>query len=177
MPAQPPWATPTPWNNQDITLYHGTLAQHADSIVENGIDLKYANAKKDFGRGFYTTTMRREAESFAYRARDAARRNDPSARPGVVEFTISRDSIAGLDCLWFVQGEFGADAYWSFVFYCRSGQSGHARTVKGGWYDVVVGPVVASWRQRVVLQGYDQASFHTDDAVRLLNSADRRLVT
>jgi hypothetical protein len=107
---------------------------------------------------------------------DTAKATNPSALPGVVEFRVSRDSLAGLDTEWFVLGNFDAEDFWSFVFHCRSGRSAHGRATNNGWYDVVVGPVAASWRQRVALQGYDQVSFHTDVVVDVLNTAQRRQV-
>jgi hypothetical protein len=176
MTAQPTWATPPLWNNQEITLYHGTLAQSAQAILQNGVSLAYARTRSDFGLGFYTTTLRRQAEVWAYRRVDEARRKKPSARPGVIEFMVSRDRLAELDCLWFVRGDFDADDFWSFVFHCRIMRGSHGRTAPKSWYDIAVGPVVASLRQRAVIQGYDQVGFHTDDAIGVLNSAQRRRV-
>lgn len=172
MVAQPPSATPTSWNNQEITLYHGTLHQSAQSILQNGVSLVYAtNPDVDFGLGFYTTTLKRQAEAWASRMVNTAKAQNPSVRAGVVEFTVSRDSLARLDGLWFVRGDFNADDFWSLIFHCRSLNKGHGRSVNNGWYDVVVGPVAAFWQQRVALQGYDQVSFHTSGAITALNSA------
>jgi hypothetical protein len=182
MTAQPPSATPLAWSNQDVVLYHGTLDLHANSIVQNRVWPPAANPSirpdVDFGAGFYTTTLLRQAEAWAYvKVAEAAATHQP-ANPGVVEFTVSRDSLAALDAIWFVRGDFDANDFWSLVFHCRSGQSAHGRptSIKNGWYDVVVGPVAAFWRQRVTLQGYDQVSFHTDDAVKVLNAAGPRRV-
>jgi len=181
MVAQPPSATPTVWTNQDILLYHGTLAQYADDIIRTGVLAPSANPLAttdfDFGAGFYTTTLMRQAEAWAY-VKVAAPPKGVPPYPGVVEFTVSRDDLAPLDCLWFVREEFDAEDFWSLVFHCRGGGSAHGRpaSTKNGWYDVVVGPMAAFWRQRVALQGYDQASFHTDDDVRVLNRAQMKRV-
>lgn len=178
MTAQPPTATPPVWSNQDVVLYHGTLDSFADSIAGSGVSTPSGNPLArpdvDFGAGFYTTTLKRQAEAWAHVKVAGA----GSAGPGVVEFTIGRDSLAALDCLFFARGEFDAVDFWSLVFYCRSGQPAHGRpaSIKNGWYDVVVGPVAAFWRQRVALQGYDQISFHTDDAAKLLNGGHPRRV-
>ena len=181
MVAQPPSATPPVWTNQDISLYHGTLAQYADLIILNGVLPPSANPSSrtdvDFGVGFYTTTLMRQAEAWAHVKVAAALVGVPP-NPGVVEFTVRREGLALLDCVWFVGGEFDAEDFWSLVFHCRGGGSAHSRpaSTKNGWYDVVVGPVASFWRQRVSLQGYDQVSFHTDDAVRVLNGASRSRV-
>lgn len=169
MTSQPPWATPSSWSNQAITLFHGTLAGSADSIVQNGVLLTGANPDADFGLGFYTTTLRRQAEAWAYVKVAEAAAGGQSVAPGVVGFTVERDDLARLDSLWFVRGEFDADDFWSLVFHCRTGGAGHGRGTKNDFYDVVVGPVAAFWRQRVALQGYDQISFHTCKAVDVLN--------
>jgi hypothetical protein len=133
--------------------------------------LAYSRSRLDFGQGFYTTTVRQQAEAFAHQKASIEVKRNPTARPGVVAFIITLDGLAKLDCLCFVRGHPDADDFWSLVFYCRSGQSEHGRVINGGWYDVVIGPVVAgSWRQRGVYLDRDQVSFHTEEAVKLLNS-------
>jgi hypothetical protein len=178
--AQPPSSTPRVWNNQDIVLYHGTLDQSADSIVKSGVLLPSNNlltrSDVDFGAGFYTATLRRQAEAWAYVKVGEVQATGQPAAPGVVEFIVSRDDLSGLDCLWFVRNEYDAEDFWSLVFNCRGGRPAHGRTTKNGWYYVVVGPMAAFWRQRVAFQGYDQVSFHTGDAVRVLNRAQKSRV-
>ena len=182
MVAYPPWATPQAWTNQDISLYHGTLDIHADNIFNNGVLAPTANPLTmtgvDFGAGFYTTTLMRQAEAWAH-VKVASLLTGPTYNPGVVEFSMSRDDLAALDCLSFSRGDFDAEDFWSLVFHCRGGGSSHLRAagVNNGWYDVVAGPVAAFWQQRVVSQSYDQISFHTDEAVRVLNKAQvKRLI-
>ncbi|MCH7786556.1 MAG: DUF3990 domain-containing protein, partial [Chloroflexi bacterium] len=162
MTAQPPWATPIPWSDQDITLYHGTLDRNADAIVKSGVSLEYAKPGRDFGSGFYTTTLKRQAEAWAnIMAANTANLDNPA----IVEFIVPRDNLARLDCLWFIRSGFDADDFWSFIFHCRGGQSAHGRATGTGWYDIVVGSVTAFWQQRAALQDSDQVSFHTDDAI------------
>ena len=181
MVAQPPSATPPDWSNRDIHLYHGTLGQYADHIIQYGVLAPSATplvaTDVDFGAGFYTTTLKRQAEAWAY-VRVAGPPVGVPPDPGVIEFTVSRDDLARLDCLWFVRGDFDAEDFWSLVFHCRGGGFAHSRptSTKSRWYDVIVGPMAAFWRQRVALQGYDQVSFHTGDAVSVLNLAQRRRV-
>lgn len=54
------------WNNPDITLYHGTTAPSADSILDRIVASELKDSA-DFGRGFYTTTNLVQAQSFASR--------------------------------------------------------------------------------------------------------------
>lgn len=166
------FASPPQWSNGDLTLYHGTLAQHAQSILNNRVNLAKGKPGADFGRGFYTTTVRRQAESWAWQL---SVRN-PSDRPAVLSFRVKRVELGWLDNLWFVRGSFDAVDFWSLVFHCRSGGD----HLQPGWYDVVIGPVAAFWRQRLVIYDADQVSFHTQRAADLLNdrakTAVRRII-
>jgi hypothetical protein len=162
LPFQPP-----PWDGERVTLYHGTLERHAASVLA-GVDLHFARARQDFGRGFYTTTLERQAIFWASRL---ARYSRLPARPAVIAFDVSLDDLARLDTLAFVRGEFEADRFWSLVWHCRQRDTHHGRVSNDGWYDVVVGPVAADWMQRVSIPGYEQLSFHTARAVAVLNSS------
>ena len=159
------------WTNQDFTLYHGTLKRHLPSIL-SGVTLSASKPDNDFGRGFYTTTLRRQAQAWAWQ-RAAQSSKD---QPAVVEFTLQRDDVAGLASLWFVRGAYDADDFWSLVTHCRSGSLDHMRSFNQGWYDVVVGPVAAAWRQRVALTDFDQVSFHTPGALVVLNRSNTKEV-
>jgi len=160
LPFQPP-----PWDGERVTLYHGTVERHAASVLA-GIDLRLARARQDFGQGFYTTTLARQAIFWADRLARSPRRSD---RPAVIAFDVPLDDLARLDMLAFVRGEFEADRFWSLVWSCRMYGTDHGRASNGGWYDVVIGPVAASWQQRAPMAGYEQLSFHTARAVSLLN--------
>ena len=46
------------------TLYHGTSSVHEESFMR-GIDLARGELKTDFGRGFYTTSVYKQAEKIA----------------------------------------------------------------------------------------------------------------
>lgn len=171
MVAFPPSATPPLWANQLLTVYHGTLDIYVPSILQ-GVDPDRGRIGADFGPGFYTTTIDRQALSWAWQL--AQRR--PGSLPAVVRFDIDRDVLATLDSLWFVRGGFDAGDFWSLVFSCREGATGHSRTANRGWYDVVVGPVAASWRQRLIIHDADQVSFHTARATQVLNVSNPRRV-
>jgi hypothetical protein len=117
----------TPWNNQDIFLYHGTIDIHVQSI-RKGVNVMLGNPRTDFGRGFYTTTIRRQARSWAwqlavdYNAKKAPQL--PRAYARVIRFRVRRDRLAQLETLVFVRGDFHATDYWSLVRHCRSGEPG-----------------------------------------------------
>ena len=86
----------------------------------------------------------------------------------VVEFTVSRNDLTSLDCLFFLRGDPHAVDYWSFVQYCRTigGDHNRAQTL---WYDLVVGPVTGSWTRQTIIPDTDQISFHTPASVAVLD--------
>lgn len=156
---------PPPWRNQDLTLFHGTLASHVVSI-RAGIDSDEMDSDADFGKGFYTTTNWVQARRFAYYV--AARELET---PAVLEYSVRRDDLAKLEFLAFVIANRHSDDYWSVIESCRAyGQSNRALE---RWYDFVVGPVAKDHQKRRAWREYDQLSFHTERAYRLL---DKRLV-
>ena len=162
LPFQPP-----PWDGERVTLYHGTVESAVASPL-TGVDLRFAQGNRDFGRGFYTTTLLRQAVAWAYQSATDAR---ATVEPAVIAFDMSLDDLARLDTLSFVRGEFEADRFWSLVWRCRQIDAHHGRLSNGGWYDLVVGPVAADWQQRMPMAGYEQLSFHTERAVSLLNGS------
>ena len=162
--------SPPDWTNQPLILYHGTVDRHVPSIL-NGVNVRQGRAHTDFGHGFYTTTLERQARTWA----SQASRHRRSTRPAVIRFDVDRDALADLECLWFVRGNFDVDDFWSLVFHCRGGNN-HARATNQGWYDVVIGPVVASWTQRMIFSDVDQISFHTSRAANLLNNSNPRRI-
>ena len=161
------WNPPAAWTNQPIRIYHGTTDVHADAILQAGVRISNGQLRRDFGPGFYTTTLREQAEHWAWelssRSADAA--------PAVLELTLDRDALGELETLAFVRGEREAEDFWSLVTHCRAGAADHVRRGDEARYDVVIGPVAAFWKQRVAMLGADQISFHTQRAQRLLNSA------
>jgi Protein of unknown function (DUF3990) len=139
---------------------HGTLRKHVPSI-RAGVSLANSRSNLDFGIGFYTTTSERQAEDRSWQL--SQRRG---GHPAVIRFNVNREELAALKILCFVRGEHG---FWKFIRYCRMGKPGHARRPSPRFYDVVVGPVAASWRQQIIMRDSDQISFHTQMAVDLLN--------
>lgn len=94
-------------------------------------------------------------------------------KPAPDLFDVNRNDLSGLDGLWFLRGSFDAEDFWSLVFHCRTGGS-HQRETPQVWYDIVGGPVAASWRQRLTLHDVDQVSFHTPRAATLLDRSNPR---
>ena len=160
------------WRNQDLVLHHGTVIPFAETIRQGSISIVQGNANKDFGRGFYTTTVFDQAARWARRIRLQRRLSHP---PAVVTLTVSRAELALLASMAFTLGERTAEDFWSFVRHCRSPVAFHrSTTFAGGSYDMVSGPLVASWEYRLLFPGCDQISFHTQRAEDLLNSKARK---
>lgn len=155
-----PFAPPN-WTNQPLRLFHGTLLAHVKSISA-GVSYQIGGQAQDFGPGFYTTTVRRQAILWGW-----TKAHSPGDIPVVVEFTASRNALAALDSLCFVRGAFDAVDYWSFVTNCRLGSALHGRA-NGKYYDIVAGPVAAYWAQRSAFPDYDQVSFHSTKAINCL---------
>jgi hypothetical protein len=162
-----------------FTTYHD-----AAKIIAHGIDLNKCRVDTDFGRGFYTTTVKYQARQWAW-----ARFYDPvvaSIRPNqpvVLKFVVDRFQLADLYFISFVLGGPSKLNFWSLVQHCRrsipatSSSPAVVNDHRGpvlqpdgtSWYDVACGPVAAFWRQRYAMQDADQFSFHTAGGVRLLN--------
>jgi hypothetical protein len=165
------------WTNPDMTLFHGTTQGSATSILA-GVSIASTKPRPtDFGQGFYTTTSEPQARNWANKKGVFSNQRNPLAppeTPAVVEFTIPRDDLAGLEAIWFVRGDVAATDYWNFVRHFRRGVPAgkhHQRTGPQTWYDLAIGPVAASWMVTPrILPDMDQISFHTTTAVNLLNA-------
>jgi Protein of unknown function (DUF3990) len=163
---------PARWTNAPIRLYHGTVLPFAEMIIADGVRISTGRPNTDFGPGFYTTTLERQAQYWAYQLGQ----KHPGEAAAVVAVDVGRDKLAALDTLAFVRGDFHAEDFWSFVVHCRSGAGDHRRAHHpDGLYDLVVGPVASFWQQRVTMDGADQVSFHTPTAEIILNSSPRFL--
>lgn len=85
------------WTNPNVEFYHGTRKEHPDAILKNGIDPSRSAPNTDFGRGFYTSTNRAQAEIWA--RMKACENGDV---PVVLKLTIDRDALSKLRSLSFV---------------------------------------------------------------------------
>jgi hypothetical protein len=155
------------WSDQDVVLYHGTLAAHVGSILQ-GVNLNRCKHFRDFGRGFYTTTKLTQAERWA---NDLAVQTAGAAL-AVIESRVERHSLAMLEALFFVRGAGTTVDFWSFAQFCRSSATDDGRT-HALWYDLVVGPVMGSLRKQSVIPDSDQISFHTAQATAILDRSQK----
>lgn len=174
-------STPPAWNtlNTHTMLYHGTTRSAAQQIRANLIDLSQSRNNLDFGRGFYTTTHRLQARSWAWkRFVGLSPAHRASDRPAILCFRVPLDRLGQLESLMFVRGDAAHDAFWSLVRHCRQSTAARPRShlhptraAPDDWYDVVCGQLALSWPPagRVVIPNSDQFSFHSDAGVTILN--------
>ncbi len=156
------------WNARRtyVQLWHGCTGNDYLQIMTK-IDLSISRVDTDFGPGFYTTTLKRQARHWAWERYYALPyRSRVSNQPVVLGFRFLREDLAKLESMHFVRGDYDATDYWSLVQHCRQ-SSGiainnhqHSDPARNGWYDMVGGPAASHWRQRTVIQGADQFSFH-----------------
>src|SRR5262245_48394516 len=168
-----------------VILWHGCTAFDKNGIEAAGINLNFSAVDTDFGRGFYTTTLERQARHWAWERFYAWQARNPTKtgnQPIVLRFRVRRYSVKprrsplhdGLDkllSLQFVRGDYDNEDYWSLVQHCRQSipadpAAGQPEVVHDhkrpptGWYQMVSGPVAAFWKQRVAMDNTDQVSFH-----------------
>jgi len=166
--------------NEAIELFHGSIEAHRAAIL-GGVNVAAGRTSLDFGQGFYTTTLLTQAQSWAWMTSQGSKLKGAGANPIVLRFLVDRDALASLESAWFVRGAVDADDFWSLVTHCRSGGADHRRVVpvshsRPGWYDVLVGPVAASWRQRLCFSDGDQISFHTQPGADVLDASPKGVV-
>ncbi len=173
---------PPAWNQQNThaVLWHGTIRTAADDIQANGIDLTRGRHGLDFGRGFYTTTARRQAGEWAWtKYRNLPRASRAATTPALVKFRVPLDALAALNSLMFVRGDARHDAFWAFVYHCRNSTAAAPRShlhpgrvAPDDWYDVVCGPLAATWPPdgRTTIPDSDQFGFHTAASAAMLNN-------
>ena len=128
----------------------------------------------DFSRGFYTTTNPHQAAQWANNGVRSLLGKGIRTSALVISFAVDRDALSKLNQLAFVRD---TSDYYAFVSFCRSQRRdpidappNHGRIEQGGIYDVVLGPVSVG-RQRLIIQGADQISFHSGNAFRCLENS------
>jgi hypothetical protein len=138
-------ADPTNWLQQHrhIILWHGCCRWDAVAIIRDGVDPTRGDPKSDFGRGFYTTTLREQARKWAW----LRHLRSPQPRgnwPVTLRFQIPLDRLAELSSLIFVTEIGESGRYWSFVHHCRKSDPSQKPprihdhlhpTRTGRWYD------------------------------------------
>lgn len=153
-----------------MLLYHGSTMAVRKPIVSRG------RGKTDFGKGFYTTTSREQAEKWAQIKRD---RMGDEAHAIVSVFELD-DAVLN-NPAYHTRHFDGATAEWlDFVVGNRRGEVHHN-------FDLIMGPVAndklyatitlyengildanAAIEQLKTHQLFDQLSFHTTKACKLL---------
>lgn len=153
-----------------MLLYHGSTMAVRKPIVSRG------RGKTDFGKGFYTTTSREQAEKWAQIKRD---RMGDEAHAIVSVFELD-DAVLN-NPAYYTRHFDGATAEWlDFVVGNRRGEVHHN-------FDLIMGPVAndklyatitlyengildanAAIEQLNTHQLFDQLSFHTTKACKLL---------
>jgi len=164
------------WTNQDLILYHGTSDSSARNILSSGIDPTYFLPRTDFGLGFYTTTLRSQAEQWAGKqVNKVATVKGLTVRGALLEYQVPRHSLMALNLLAFVRPEDTHHDFWDLILHCRGGRPNHLLTAPGAignCYDAVFGPVAKDWRRKPFrcFPSLDQVSFHTSRALLLLKA-------
>ena len=169
-----------------LVLWHGCTSWDRHAIQSNPsvlIDPRKGREAADFGQGFYTTTYKRQARHWAWKRYydiPASKVGPPGVplQPVVLKFRLRLEDLAPKESLHFVLSDYDDERFWSLVQYCRQSTADAPRTHlhptrPDGWYDIVTGPVADFWRQRSTMRQADQVSFHTTDAVDLLNDLIR----
>ena len=154
-----------------MRLYHGSIMTVRKPVVARG------RSKTDFGKGFYTTTSREQAEKWARIKKNRDGHAETRAIVSVFEF----DDALLHDTRYKTMHFDGATAEWlDFVVGNRKGKNAHN-------YDIIMGPVAndtlyvtislyengslnaaAAIAQLRTHQLFDQLSFHTPKACALL---------
>lgn len=132
---------------EKLILYHGTCLEFEK------VDLKYSKDKRDFGKGFYTTTSQEQAEKWA---KSQAERSD--GRPFVLIFTMQDWTKVK------VKEFLKADKSWLEMV--------KQNRVNGGTnhiFDIVIGPV-ANDRTYPTVQRYLDGTYTADEAIRRLKT-------
>jgi hypothetical protein len=167
------------WKNDDLVLYHACTdeslrPQNPGGIAVNSpthyIKLAEGGKRREFGRGFYATTVLRQAKSWANARADRAASQPTtrgSANAVVLRFAVARDKLAALEALVFTTEHAG---FFPFVEYCRSGKITHGRSGNPTIYDVIYGPVTTGRLPRLIIKDCDQVSFHTAKALAAIPS-------
>jgi len=168
-----------------LVVWHGCTSWDLNAIQSSAslIDPRAGRVDTDFGQGFYTTSLKRQARHWAWKRYydipvGAVGPPGIPLQPVVLKFRLKLEELAPLESLHFVLGDYDDERFWSLVQYCRQSPPGMPRTHRHptrshGWYDVVTGPVADFWRQRSIMRQADQISFHTTGAVDLLNNLIR----
>ena len=146
---------------KDITLYHASY-----TVIEN-VDLSACKKRNDFGRGFYLTTSREQAEKFV---KSSIRKSGQNLKTGYVNLYRMSD-FEGLNCYEFTT----TDKSWLHcVCAFRSAELFPNETKQWESYDIIIGKIANDDTMATITiyleKGYGEVG--SDDAV---NTAVRTL--
>ena len=133
----------------DMIIYHGSI------VAVDTPKILHSNRKLDFGEGFYTTSNREQAVSWAQTV--AARRETAAQFISVYEFGL-KEALMNLSVVRFDEPD---EAWLDFICMNRGGRE------KPGWYDMVLGPV-ADDNVYAVVQFYENGVYDKDEALKRL---------
>lgn len=151
-----------------MRLYHGS------NVEVRNPNLRFGRNKTDFGRGFYTTTQKEQAEKWTEIKLDRAK----TGKKIVSVYEVNDALIANPELR--IREFHGVDADWlNFVVNCRKGQEHDFDLVFGpvandkvfttvNLYESGVLSVEAAILQLKAYKTYDQLSFHTERVIRAL---------
>ena len=130
----PDWDRPgDPRNYREyLELWHGCTSWDLSKINSDPtvlINPRAGQTDADFGQGFYTTSVKRQARYWAWRRyyEILPGASGPPAiplQPIVLRFRMPLVALAPLESLHFVLGHFDDERFWSLVQYCRQSPLG-----------------------------------------------------
>lgn len=155
-----------------MNLYHGS------NVEVRKPSLRPGRKKTDFGKGFYTTTNREQAEHWTFIKQERAK--TPKRMVSIYEI----DDALLLDSGLKIREFHGVDEAWlNFVVDCRKGMSHDFDLVFGpvandnvfttvNLYESGILDVPAAIAQLKAYKTYDQLSFHTERVIKALRFVD-----
>lgn len=151
------------------------IVYHGSNVIVGEPDVEHSYRPLDFGKGFYVTTVKEQAERWARRKADLY-----GTDKGIVNIYQMKEDLTGLNCKYF---EKDLNEWIDFVCRCRDGKNDYLQ------YDLIKGKVANDKVFRVVdmyysgiwdkeralkeikvYSNYDQVAFITQRAIeQLLN--------
>lgn len=135
-----------------MRLYHGT------NIDFDAIDLTKSNPYKDFGKGFYLTSLRIQAEALAQK-----RAVIFGGEPVVQEYEFDETSLQSSKLKILIFNK--PTKEWAEFIY--KNRSRHTAMDNSGSYDIVIGPI-ADDGVAYLLSRYEEGSFTLDELAKEL---------
>ncbi len=112
------------------------IVYHGSNVIVNHPDVEHSFRTLDFGKGFYVTTVREQAERWARRKADIS-----GADKGIVNIYQMKEELDGLVCKHF---EKDLNEWIDFVCRCRDRENDYLQ------YDLIKGKVADDKVFRVV---------------------------